>query len=98
METGQLELLEQTARVADKYGLSAVLLLILLGAVFHLVKLIVTGALVPRERLDRAEEERDRLQAILDKEREGMMRPLLAQGSNERTEGVLESSISKGER
>jgi hypothetical protein len=98
LEAGQLEVLEQTARFTEKYGLSVILLLILLGVLFHLVRLIVTGSLVPRELLDRAEEERDRLQAILDKEREGMIGPLLAQGSHERTDSVPESSISKGER
>lgn len=35
------------------------------------------GDLVPRELLDRAEEDRDRLQAILDKERADFMAPTL---------------------
>ena len=71
MDTAQLDVLEQVAQFTEKYGLSLVLLLIALGALFYLVMLIVKGSLVPRELLDRAEEERDRLQAILDKEREG---------------------------
>jgi septum formation topological specificity factor MinE len=42
-----------------------------------LLRSIVKGNLVPRELLERAEEDRDRLQNILDKERSDFMAPTL---------------------
>ncbi|MBU5673262.1 hypothetical protein [Paenibacillus brevis] len=68
--------------LAEKYGLAVVLTFILLVILAVLVKMIIKGDLVPRSLLDRAEEDRDRLQAILDKEREGFMAPLLEMVKN----------------
>lgn len=68
--------------LAEKYGLAVVLTFILLVILAVLVKMIIRGELVPRSLLDRAEEDRDRLQAILDKEREGFMAPLLEMVKN----------------
>ncbi|MNI97331.1 hypothetical protein D3C73_1559620 [compost metagenome] len=45
--------------------------------VIVMLRAIVKGSLVPRELLDKAEEDRDRLQAILDKERSDFMQPTL---------------------
>ncbi|MNI99653.1 hypothetical protein D3C73_1587840 [compost metagenome] len=63
--------------MADKYGLAYIAALILMLVVILLLRSIVKGNLVPRELLDRAEEDRDRLQAILDKERSEFMQPTL---------------------
>lgn len=68
--------------LAEKYGLAVVLTFILLVILAWLVKMIIKGDLVPRSLLDKAEEDRDRLQAILDKEREGFMAPLLEMVKN----------------
>lgn len=68
--------------LAEKYGLAVVLTFILLVILAWLVKMIIKGELVPRSLLDKAEEDRDRLQAILDKEREGFMAPLLEMVKN----------------
>ncbi|WP_342435904.1 hypothetical protein NSS79_20490 [Paenibacillus sp. FSL L8-0436] len=69
--------IERLLPLADKYGLAYIVALILLIIVITLVRSIVKGNLVPRELLDRAEEDRDRLQAILDKERADFMAPTL---------------------
>lgn len=68
--------------LAEKYGLAVVLTFVLLVILAVLVRMIIKGDLVPRSLLDRAEEDRDRLQAILDKEREGFMAPLLEMVKN----------------
>ncbi|WP_410770961.1 hypothetical protein [Fontibacillus sp. BL9] len=68
--------------LAEKYGLAVVLTFILLVILAVLVKMIIKGDLVPRSLLDKAEDDRDRLQAILDKEREGFMAPLLEMVKN----------------
>ncbi|MBP1999262.1 hypothetical protein J2Z69_000281 [Paenibacillus shirakamiensis] len=77
MGTADMVNLEKWLPLAEKYGLSVVLSFILLLFVGMVVRMIVRGDLVPRSMLERAEEDRDRLQAILDREREGFMNPLL---------------------
>lgn len=76
---GQKEVtsLKDLLPLAERYGLAVVLSFILLLVVGVIIRMIIRGDLVPRSLLDRAEEDRDRLQAILDKEREGFMAPLL---------------------
>ncbi|AIQ29383.1 hypothetical protein P40081_15420 [Paenibacillus sp. FSL P4-0081] len=77
MDSNDVSNLEKLLPLADKYGLAYIVALILLIIVVTLVRSIVKGNLVPRELLDRAEEDRDRLQAILDKERADFMAPTL---------------------
>ncbi|GIP38626.1 hypothetical protein J31TS4_19060 [Paenibacillus sp. J31TS4] len=77
MDSEQLNQIDKLAQLAEKYGLALVLLLILLAVLLIIVRMIIKGDLVPREMLEKVEEDRDRLQAILDKEREGFMLPLL---------------------
>lgn len=77
MDSNDITNLEKLLPLADKYGLAYIVALILLIIVVALVRSIVKGNLVPRELLDRAEEDRDRLQAILDKERADFMAPTL---------------------
>ncbi|QJC52775.1 hypothetical protein HGI30_15180 [Paenibacillus albicereus] len=77
MDQAHLDATERAAQLIEKYGLSLVLLLILLLVLGYIGRMLLRGDLVPRELLEKAEEDRDKLQAILDKEREGVMGPLL---------------------
>ncbi|NJJ41559.1 hypothetical protein [Paenibacillus apii] len=77
MDSNDITNLEKLLPLADKYGLAYVVALILLIILIFLLRAIVKGDLVPRELLDRSEEDRDRLQAILDKERADFMAPTL---------------------
>ncbi|QWU15633.1 hypothetical protein [Paenibacillus sophorae] len=77
MEQGDIAQLEKLLPLADKYGLAYVVALVLMIVVIMLLRAIAKGSLVPRELLDKAEEDRDRLQAILDKERSDFMQPTL---------------------
>ncbi|NJJ37810.1 hypothetical protein [Paenibacillus apii] len=77
MDSNDVTNLEKLLPLADKYGLAYVVALILLIILIFLLRAIVKGDLVPRELLDRSEEDRDRLQAILDKERADFMAPTL---------------------
>lgn len=82
MNASSITEIEQLAKLAEKYGLAVVLLIVVTIALLYLIRLIVLGKLVPRELLERAEEDRDRLQVIMDKEREAFMRPMLQFMSN----------------
>ncbi|MNL57688.1 hypothetical protein D3C87_1812710 [compost metagenome] len=77
MPNTEVSILQQLLPLAERYGLAVVLSFILLLIIGIIIRMIIRGDLVPRSLLDRAEEDRDRLQAILDKEREGFMTPLL---------------------
>ncbi|KWX76037.1 hypothetical protein [Paenibacillus jilunlii] len=77
MNSNDVANLEKILPLADKYGLAYIVALILLVIVLVLLRSIVKGNLVPRELLERAEEDRDRLQNILDKERSDFMAPTL---------------------
>lgn len=77
MNSNDIANLEKILPLADKYGLAYIVALILLLIVLVLLRSIVKGNLVPRELLERAEEDRDRLQNILDKERSDFMAPTL---------------------
>lgn len=77
MDSNNVLNLEKLLPLADKYGLAYILALVLVFAVFGFVRDIRRGKWVPRELLDRAEEDRDRLQSILDKERSDFMAPTL---------------------
>lgn len=77
MSEGDIAQLEKLLPLADKYGLAYIVAFILMIVLMVLLRAIVKGNLVPREMLDRAEEDRDRLQAILDKERSEFMQPTL---------------------
>ncbi|MBW7454661.1 hypothetical protein ACFOLF_11965 [Paenibacillus sepulcri] len=77
MDPEQLTSIEKLAQLAEKYGLSLILAIVLLIVVLYIVRMLIRGDLVPRSLLDRAEEDRDRLQEILDKEREGVMAPMI---------------------
>ncbi|KKC49542.1 hypothetical protein VE23_24910 [Paenibacillus sp. D9] len=77
MDQTQLDTTERIAQLAEKYGLSLILLIILLCVLLYVGRMLLRGDLVPRSLLEKAEEDRDRLQEILDNERAGMMGPLL---------------------
>ncbi|NOU79683.1 hypothetical protein GC101_12440 [Paenibacillus sp. LMG 31459] len=77
MDSNDVANLEKLLPLADKYGLAYIIALILLMIFLVLLRSIVKGNLVPRELLERAEEDRDRLQNILDKERSDFMAPTL---------------------
>ncbi|HEY2492167.1 MAG TPA: hypothetical protein VGI33_04520 [Paenibacillus sp.] len=77
MNSNDVSNLEKLLPLADKYGLAYLVALVLLFFVILQWRAVMKGDLVPRELLDRAEEDRDRLQAILDKERADFMAPTL---------------------
>lgn len=77
MDSNDVANLEKLLPLADKYGLAYIISLVLLMILLVLLRSIVKGNLVPRELLERAEEDRDRLQNILDKERSDFMAPTL---------------------
>jgi hypothetical protein len=77
MNGDQLIELERLLPLAEKYGLAVLLMFVLLTVVLIQWRAMMKGDLVPRELLDRAEEDRDRLQAILDKERRTFMKPTM---------------------
>ncbi|MEK3682466.1 hypothetical protein [Paenibacillus sp. FSL R10-2736] len=77
MDSNNVLILEKLLPLTDKYGLAYILALVLVFVVFGFVRDIRRGKWVPRELLDRAEEDRDRLQSILDKERSDFMAPTL---------------------
>lgn len=98
MNSNDIANLEKLLPLADKYGLAYIVALVLLVIFLVLLRSIVKGNLVPRELLERAEEDRDRLQNILDKERSDFMAPTLevlqrlkvdhnAEGVNEENRG-----------
>ncbi|CAM4317361.1 hypothetical protein [Paenibacillus typhae] len=77
MDSDDIANLEKLLPLADKYGLAYIVALVLLVIFLVLLRSIVKGNLVPRELLERAEDDRDRLQNILDKERSDFMAPTL---------------------
>ncbi|WP_433943455.1 hypothetical protein [Paenibacillus sp. SN-8-1] len=77
MNQAEMSDIEKLLPLAEKYGLAVVLTFILLIVLAVLVRMIIKGDLVPRSQLDKAEEDRDRLQGILDKEREELWGPVL---------------------
>ncbi|MBY0014040.1 hypothetical protein [Paenibacillus typhae] len=77
MDSNDIANLEKLLPLADKYGLAYIVALVLLVIFLVLLRSIVKGNLVPRELLERAEDDRDRLQNILDKERSDFMAPTL---------------------
>ncbi|WP_042195863.1 hypothetical protein [Paenibacillus camerounensis] len=77
MNNNDIANLEKLLPLADKYGLAYIVALVLLVIFLVLLRSIVKGNLVPRELLERAEDDRDRLQNILDKERSDFMAPTL---------------------
>lgn len=77
MEAERISDLERILPLVEKYGLSVVLLFLFLIFAYAQWRAVATGKLVPREMLDRALQDNDRLQAILDKERSDFMKPTL---------------------
>ncbi|AFC32122.1 hypothetical protein PM3016_5422 [Paenibacillus mucilaginosus 3016] len=61
MTPDQLVQVEQTARLAERYGVALILAIVLLVVVLYVLRLFMTGKIVPRELLDKAEEDRDEL-------------------------------------
>ena len=49
------------AQLADKYGVTMILAIVMVIVVLYILRLFISGKLVPRELLDRAEKDRDRL-------------------------------------
>ena len=77
MDAEKISVIEKLLPLSEKYGLAVLLVFILLIIVMMQWRAVMKGDLVPRELLDRAEEDRDRLQAVLDKERTEFMQPTL---------------------
>ena len=77
MDSEKISLIERLLPLSEKYGLAVLLVFILLIIVMIQWRALMRGDLVPRELLDRAEDDRDRLQAVLDKERTEFMQPTL---------------------
>lgn len=77
MGSNDINATEQILKLAEKYGLTVVLMLIFGSVLYSVFRALRKGELVPREYLDRVEEDRDRLQIMMEKEREGFMAPLL---------------------
>ncbi|KUP22427.1 hypothetical protein [Paenibacillus sp. DMB5] len=77
MNSNDVTNIKELLPLADRYGLAYIVALVLLFIVIYFLRAISRGDLVPRDLLDRAEEDRDRLQAILDKERADFMAPTL---------------------
>ncbi|NHN29436.1 hypothetical protein [Paenibacillus agricola] len=77
MDASRLSEIEKIAELAEKYGLAVILLMILLIVLLVVGRMLVRGDLVPRHLLERVEEDRDRLQAMLDEERRGIMKPIM---------------------
>jgi len=77
MDADRIAEIEKLLPLAEKYGLAVLLVFILLMVVMVQWWAVMRGDLVPRDLLDRAEEDRDRLQGILDKERSEFMQPTL---------------------
>ncbi|MEK5060469.1 hypothetical protein BK126_04375 [Paenibacillus sp. FSL H7-0326] len=57
------------AQLVDKYGFSLILSIVLLIIVLTFLYWLMTGKIVPKLYLDRSEEDRDRMQAIMEEER-----------------------------
>jgi len=77
MDADQISNIEKLLPLAEKYGLAVLLVFVLLIVVLVQWRAVMTGKLVPRDMLDRALEDNDRLQDILDKERAAFMQPTL---------------------
>ncbi|GGF72764.1 hypothetical protein GCM10010912_17470 [Paenibacillus albidus] len=77
MNAERISEIERLLPLAEKYGLAVLLVFILLIIVLKQWRDVATGKLVPREMLDRALEDNDRLQEILDGERKEFMQPML---------------------
>ncbi|WP_042201846.1 hypothetical protein [Paenibacillus camerounensis] len=77
MDSNSVTNLEKLLPLAEKYGLAVLLVFVLLIVVLMQWRAVMKGELVPREMLDRALEDNDRLQDILDKERAAFMQPTL---------------------
>jgi ABC-type glycerol-3-phosphate transport system permease component len=55
----EIESVEKVAQLADRYGMTLVLAVILLVVVLYILRLFIAGKLVPRDLLEKAEEDRD---------------------------------------
>jgi hypothetical protein len=77
MEAERISDLERILPLVEKYGLSVVLLFLFLIFAYAQWRAVATGKLVPREMLDRALQDNDHLQEILDSERKAFMQPTL---------------------
>lgn len=64
------------AVLIDKYGFSMILAIVMTILVISLLALFISGRIVPRIYLDRAEEDRDRMQNIMETERTQYMASL----------------------
>ncbi|GBF73200.1 hypothetical protein PA598K_01485 [Paenibacillus sp. 598K] len=47
------------AQLVDKYGVTLILAIVMTVMMIYILRLLITGKLVPRELLDRSEEDRD---------------------------------------
>lgn len=65
------------AELLDKYGFLIIFAIVSGGLNFFFVVRVVTGSLIPRRLYDSIEHDRDRMQAIMDKDREKFMEPVM---------------------
>jgi hypothetical protein len=77
MEAERISDLERILPLVEKYGLSVVLLFLFIIFAYRQWSAVASGKLVPREMLDRALQDNDHLQEILDSERKAFMQPTL---------------------
>lgn len=90
MNTNDIANLEKILPMTEKYGLAYIVVFVLLMILYDLLRSIIKGNLVSRELLDKVEEDKERLQSILDQERlESMLpaREILQRLDNDRPAG-----------
>ncbi|ASA20959.1 hypothetical protein [Paenibacillus donghaensis] len=96
MEADRISDIERLLPLAEKYGLAVLLVFILLIIVIMQWRAVAKGKLVPREMLDRALEDNDRLQEILDSERKEFMQPMLEVFKRLKTDHHQENDQDRG--
>ncbi|MBD7967774.1 hypothetical protein [Paenibacillus gallinarum] len=61
------------AQLVDKYGVSIILAIVFTTVIITILYWLMTGRIVPRIYLDRSEEDRDRMQLIMEEERRAFL-------------------------
>lgn len=61
------------AQLVERHGLSLILCIVLLIIVLTILHLFIKGIIVPKVYLDRSEEDRDRMQFIMEEERKAFL-------------------------
>ncbi|CAI6086708.1 hypothetical protein [Cohnella sp. JJ-181] len=61
----EIDQVAQLAQLAEKYGVALIFALIFLVTMLYVVRMVVTGKLVPRALFDKVEQDRDELLTAL---------------------------------